>query len=46
MPDRDDDDFAAFVAGRQRSLQQLAWLLTGDWAGAVRTRTTCSRVVC
>ena len=26
------EDFAQFVAGRQRALQRTAWLLTGDWA--------------
>lgn len=31
---RDEDEFAAFVAARQRSLQRTAWLLTGDWAAA------------
>ena len=26
------DGFAQFAKGRQRALQQTAWLLTGDWA--------------
>lgn len=28
------EDFAVFVASRQRRLQRTAWLLTGDWAAA------------
>jgi RNA polymerase sigma-70 factor (sigma-E family) len=31
---RDEADFAAFVAARQRSLQGTAWLLTRDWGAA------------
>lgn len=26
------DDFEQYVAGRQRALLRLAWVLTGDWA--------------
>jgi RNA polymerase sigma-70 factor (sigma-E family) len=28
----DADDFAGFVEARERALQRMAWLLTGDWA--------------
>jgi RNA polymerase sigma-70 factor (sigma-E family) len=30
----EDDGFTAFVIARQRALQRIAWLLTGDWAAA------------
>lgn len=29
-----DQEFAAYVAARQRSLLRTAWLLTGDWPAA------------
>ena len=31
---QDADEFAEFVASRQRQLQRAAWLLTGDWTAA------------
>jgi RNA polymerase sigma-70 factor (sigma-E family) len=28
----EEDEFAEFVAARERALQRTAWMLTGDWA--------------
>jgi hypothetical protein len=30
--DAEAEGFAQFVEARQRALQRMAWLLTGDWA--------------
>jgi DNA-directed RNA polymerase specialized sigma24 family protein len=30
--DAEESGFAQFVEARERALQRIAWLLTGDWA--------------